>query len=308
MKVILLLCSLFLPVPALARPINVGPIERPAQLTLPKAYDGQTKFPLILSLHGLGNPPELTDFYLGLSRNQDRYAYILLRPKGTIRPSDQKSFWNAFPACCDKDKTEVDDAKYLRDLVASVIQNYAVDPNEVYIYGYSNGGFMAHRLACDNDGLFTGVVSIAGALSSDPLLCTPTQPVNFLQIHGMDDATVFYDTTQKSVEYLGAKEAAAFWAKHNDCRESQEQANALNLVVLNWEIGPDADLNIGLRGQFKDFVTLNLKRETDTFAYSNCAEGTRVGLWSIKDASHAPIFMGQDVVGKSLRFLRGEKP
>lgn len=286
---------------------SIGPSERPATIKLPKNYTEKNSYPLILMLHGYSNTVELTDFYLGTSRSQDRLGYLLLLPSGLKRQSDGKSFWNAIPACCDFENSGVDDAAYLKDLVKRAQAEYKVDPNRIYIFGHSNGGFMAHRLACDNDGLFKGIVSVAGSTFLNPADCKTVNPINILQVHGTEDPTVPFDTAGTDKDYPGAFGTVAFWAERNQCKNYEVKLAAENLVLIKWEIGVDKNFNPTLKGGFKDFVTLGLDNETDVFTYDHCAGNVRTALWRVNGGGHAPLFTGREFVRRALNFLENNQ-
>jgi polyhydroxybutyrate depolymerase len=46
----------------------------------------------------------------------------------------------------------VDDVQFARDLIATLKQDYCVDPGRIYATGRSNGAFIASRLACGASG------------------------------------------------------------------------------------------------------------------------------------------------------------
>ncbi|MBC7533857.1 MAG: prolyl oligopeptidase family serine peptidase [Oligoflexus sp.] len=282
---------------------SIGPAERPATIKLPKNYSEKKSYPLILMLHGYSNTVELTDFYLGTSRSQDGLGYLLLLPSGLKSKTDGKSFWNAIPACCDFANSGVDDSAYLTDLVKRAQAEYKVDANRIYIFGHSNGGFMAHRLACDNDGLFKGIVSVAGSVYPDPADCKTETPINVLQVHGTEDPTVPFDTEGTDKAYPGAFGTVEFWAERNQCKNYSVKLAAENLVLIKWEIGVDKAFKPVLKGDVKDFLTLGLDSETDTFTYDQCAGNVRTALWRVNGGGHAPIFTGREFVKKALNFL-----
>ena len=65
----------------------------------------------------------------------------------------------------------------MRAVVADVQRRYSVDPQRVYATGMSNGGMLAHRLACEAADVFAGIAAVAGtdvaamaALQACPLL------------------------------------------------------------------------------------------------------------------------------------------
>jgi polyhydroxybutyrate depolymerase len=160
--------------------------ERQAELLLPEGREGEA-LPLILSLHGYQGDAAAHDWYFGLSERILGYNFALITPQGT---DDQAGnpFWNATDGCCNFYDSDVDDYGWLTGLVAEVRE--IVDVSGVYVVGYSNGGFMSYRLACDGlDGL-VAIASLAGSSFGDPERCADAMPISVLQIHGTDDQTI----------------------------------------------------------------------------------------------------------------------
>jgi polyhydroxybutyrate depolymerase len=82
---------------------------------------------------------------------------------------------------------------YIDGLVSEMVARHGVDPSRVYALGRSNGGFLAHRLACEESDRFRAVVSISGAGPMPDERCRPSSSVAVLQIHGSEDRIVPYD-------------------------------------------------------------------------------------------------------------------
>ena len=60
------------------------------------------------------------------------------------------------------------------------------DIGPVYLFGYSNGGFMAYHMACRGLPALRAVVSLAGTSYYEDSECEGTPPVSVLHIHGSD--------------------------------------------------------------------------------------------------------------------------
>src|SRR5207245_1696989 len=86
----------------------------------------------------------------------------------------------------------------------------------VYVFGHSNGGFMAFRLACDHGDQIAAIASFAGEMWKDPSKCKggAPVPVPVLQIQGTADGTVDYTGT---ASYPGAVATVSDWAKFDKC-------------------------------------------------------------------------------------------
>jgi polyhydroxybutyrate depolymerase len=86
---------------------------------------------------------------------------------------------------------DADDVGFLNGLLDKLIAEYPVDPHRVYIYGYSAGAAMAHRMACVNAERFAGIVAGAGFTLGES--CAPSVPISVLQFHSVTDEIVLFD-------------------------------------------------------------------------------------------------------------------
>src|SRR4029079_2491638 len=107
-----------------------------------------------------------------------------------------------------------DDVGYLDAVIDDVEQRYNIDTRRVFVAGHSNGGFMAHRLACDSADRVTGIVSLAGVTWEAAALCQPSAPVAVLQVHGDHDDTIPFSGTLS--EPLAVR-WGAMWAMRDGC-------------------------------------------------------------------------------------------
>jgi len=254
--------------------------ERSADLMLPTDR-GDEPLPLVLSLHGYQGEAEAHDWYFGLSARILGWEFALIMPQGTT-DSRGYAFWNATDACCNFYGSEVDDYAWLNQLVVEAKE--IVDVSGVYVVGYSNGGFMAYRLACDGlDGL-VAIVSLAGSSFGDPERCADASPISVLQIHGSDDLDIPYaGTLEYDGGYPGAVELVNRWAERAGC-------DVASAVVL-----PSVDLEATVPGA-----------ETMARQIRNgCADGITIELWTIEGADHLPSFQ-DDWPDRLLRWLFSE--
>jgi polyhydroxybutyrate depolymerase len=192
-------------------------IARPYERTIPTTYSEDTPMPLVIALHGLGwNGPDYVQA-LGLPALAEEHGFLLAYPDG--------SPWQG--SCCawnssfgDLFSSGVDDVHYLRAVIADMRLHYAVDPARIYVQGISNGGFMAHVLACMASDRIAAISSIAGTFwSAEMSRCQPEQPVAINHTHGTEDDTVLYDggVFYNIVSYVGAEDAVAEWREVNGC-------------------------------------------------------------------------------------------
>ena len=249
--------------------------ERPAAFLLPETRL-LGPLPLVVLLHGFGMNAELIDRYFGLSQMAEDGLIALIMPDGTENP-DGDRFWNATPECCKFEGQDVDDVSYINGLVAEAREYAAFD--RLYLVGYSNGGFMSYRMACENMPGLTALVSVAGSSYIDPAECPNPTPVSVLQIHGTADALVPYNDDPRGVP--GAETLARRWAERAGC--DFNAAQKLEPIELDFSRSDPE-------------TTVRRIRE-------GCADGVTIELWTMLDIGHGPDFSRSVIAGRIIGWL-----
>ena len=243
----------------------VYPGDRPFTLVLPNNYQSGTPAPLIIGLHGYTAESPYAQSYFALGKVADEKGILTVYPSGS-KDSNGYLFWNATPACCNFESSTVDDEAYLLSIIDSVSKDYSVDPARIYIIGHSNGGFMAHRMACNQADRIAAIVSLAGMTYSNPKSCKPTSPVSVLQIHGSNDAVITYTGGYLfSSAYPSARKTIDLWGKINECGKKP------------YRVLPRLDLDRKLAGA-----------ETTVMRYKGCKTGAASEMWTIDKGKHSP--------------------
>ena len=239
---------------------------------VPASYDPSRPAPLLILLHGYtGNGADIAS-YFGIAAAAEEAGYVYATPDGTV-DSDGNRFWNATDACCDFDRTTVDDVAYLSGVIADISDLLAIDPKRIAVAGHSNGGFMSYRMACERADLVAAIVSLAGVTFADPADCKPSEPVSVAQVHGTADDTILFNgggpLTDVTGPFPGAETTATTWATYDGCGAKPS--------ALSTKIDVDALLTDGAD-----------PAETSVQEWSGCEAGAAVQLWTIPDGSHGP--------------------
>ena len=104
-------------------------------------------------------------------------------------------------------------------LVDQLIADYDIDPARVFVTGFSNGGMLAYRLACESD-RFAAIAPVGATLVIE---CGDPPPVSVLEIHGDADRAVPLGggTTDGSggIRGLPVADVNAFWRGVDGCGE-----------------------------------------------------------------------------------------
>jgi polyhydroxybutyrate depolymerase len=265
--------------------IDLGPAGRPAQLVAPDEVTAPA--PLLVFLHGFGSNAAGHDAYLGVTDEaRSRGLYVLLA-EGTAGPLGRQ-FWDATSACCNFTGTPVDDVAYLGNLIDEAIETRPIDPDRVYVFGHSNGGFMAYRLACDLAGDIAAVAALAGADQLEDADCRPSEPVSVLHLHGTEDEVVRFDGgpsirpfgdeeigPDDERAYPSAADTVARWVERDGCDAAPGEGAAL-------------DLDRSVEGT-----------ETSVAIYEGCDGGATIQMNTIRGGGHIPD-LPHEVVGSEV--------
>lgn len=244
--------------------INIGRSD--VSLTVPEDYSRHTAVPLIVILHGYTDNSGNHDRYMKFSSLVDEYEFLLLAPDGTKEAGGQNHpFWNATDACCDFQGSEVDDSKYLAELIREVRSKYSVDGNRIYMFGHSNGGFMVHRMAFDHPNTIAAVGALAGAAMETMEGEAPERPVSILQIHGTKDRLNLYEGGDiNGVVYPGPARGLEKWVEYTGGKEA--------IKIVRTKLDLDSELE-GLETTVTEF-----------------GRKGRFELWTIEEGGHVPAF------------------
>lgn len=156
------------------RTITVDGVGREYDVVAPDSASAGA--PVVVVLHGLVGTKDEIRRVTGLDAAARTHGFVAVFPQALgFVPT-----WRADPAFGDAD------VRFLAALVDAVRAERSVGP--VVVVGFSNGGGMAVRMACDRPDLVDGVGSVAGALGEPP--CLPDRPVPLLAIHGTADPIV----------------------------------------------------------------------------------------------------------------------
>lgn len=143
---------------------------RTYQLRLPSTYDGSVPAPLLLALHG--NPDDAIHFEArtGLTPAADAAGFI------TVYPDGLQGTWGPW------------DNRLALDLVELMSDSLNVDPDRIYIAGYSAGGTRTQIIACEFSDLFSAAVSVGATLELAVYVdCELRHPISTLFVHGTED-------------------------------------------------------------------------------------------------------------------------
>ncbi len=194
--------------------LSSGGRDRFARVHVPRSYDPNTPTPLVLSFHGFTSDQAQQALISGMRSKSDDEGFVVVHPLGVGLVNS----WNGGDCCGEAESAGVDDVQFARDLVAEVSRRVCVDPARVYATGFSNGGFLSHRLACEASDLIAAIAPVAGVFSGD-YPCTPNRPIPVLDFHGTADVVVPYNGSLL-LGFDSVSDTVEHWSNHNNCSAS----------------------------------------------------------------------------------------
>lgn len=194
-------------------------LSRAYTVYLPATYITGDHLPLLLSLHGLTQNGNTMMQFTGFNTYADQYNFIVVYPDG-INNSWNVGFSGGSTA---------NDVGFLSALIDTLHAQYGIDLNRVYSTGFSNGGFMSYRLACELTGKIAAIASVAGTMTDGAWgSCQPSREIPAMHIHGTNDFVVFYNGGfgNKSVAQV-----LELWRGFGNCPSNAVIVNLPDLVA-----------------------------------------------------------------------------
>ncbi len=205
--------------------IQVGGVDRSYIVRAPD--DVAEPLPLLIMFHGAGGDAARAERATAFTDLALAGNFVVAYPNGTQANSIEGELaWNAGTCCGLARSGNVDDVSFVLAMITELQAAYPIDATRIYLAGFSNGGMMSYRLACEHGDLFAGIAVVSGALNYSP--CAPPVPVSVLVMHGTADLTVPYDggeTNDRTASRFGqwnntsVEYATSFWTEHDDCDE-----------------------------------------------------------------------------------------
>lgn len=165
----------------------VDGISRSYVLNLPPGYYESSGLSLVIAMHGGGGSASQFETTSKLTEKANASGFVVVYPEGT----GVINTWNAGTCCGSAVTNNINDVKFISQLIDKLIDSYKINPKKVYATGHSNGGMMSYRLACE---LSNKIAAIApnGSTMVVTQACNPSRAVPVLHMHSKLDQHVVY--------------------------------------------------------------------------------------------------------------------
>lgn len=202
--------------------ITVGADERGVLLLLPTRLDELAEdsgLPLLVLLHANNESPWRMIDQADAAALAEREGVIVALP-----PAEDRR-WRAIidPG---QPPTDSPDVVYVAGLIEQLTVSYPVDAERVYVAGWSMGGVLTGRIACERADLVASVAVIAGGDWGGT--CAPSRPVSVLIMHGTADRTLPIE---------GVEPFAEQWPGLDICPGEPDESRLTDAATVRSSIG-----------------------------------------------------------------------
>lgn len=215
--------------------------------------------PLLIFLHGGGGSARNSPIFFGTRTFLDDKKYIGVIPNARFNDAGFRSW-------------DFDDVEFIDEIIRQQVIESNIDLDRVFVFGFSNGGFLANYLACKIPNRITAIISHAGALLApldDPINnCVSNGDVAIHHIHATGDEIIPFDGAEE--RFLSANAAITEWSVFNQCDDSFSESTPF-------------DLTFDMEGN-----------DASTRTYQNCIKPVQLtvieGSIHLSDFRFAPLF------------------
>lgn len=202
---------------------------------VPESYDPTAQTPLVLSLHGLTSNPDQQAFITEWNEVAAANGFIVAYPRAT----GLITRWNASDI---PGSPDVDDVGFIDTLVDELANMYCIDRDRVYVNGFSNGGGMTERLACEMSDEIAAIGTVAGAYAPLDTACALERPIPLMAFHGTGDPIVSYEGGESgNISLPPIPEWVESWADRLGCDAAYESLTPGDDVEGRRYTGCDGD-------------------------------------------------------------------
>jgi polyhydroxybutyrate depolymerase len=279
--------------------VMVDDVDRSYMVRLPKGYDAQQHYPVVILLHGMNQDAEDMQRLTRFDELADKDGVIAVYPMALHgrwnvgvhslprRPnnmgSGRRGRWGGggypgggyprgggrYPGGGgqqgpnpEKRPTPADDVDFMNQMLDKLETKFPVDSSRIYAVGLSEGGFMSMRLGCSLGDRLAAIAAV-GAAMPKTMICLPSRAVPLVMINGTSDPVVPHGGGTEhnmNLPTISVEDSAKAWAKIDRCAEKPEKSK----LPAREKGGMDT--------------------KVDT--YSGCQESAQVVLYSIKGAGN----------------------
>lgn len=234
-------------------------LERTYYVFVPDDYDEAEPVPLVIGLHGAGGSAVEMAYFTNLDGIANDNGFIL------VYANAADGRWSYLDVPLDAQDTVHDDEGFIGALIDTMKEQYAIDENRVYVFGFSNGGLMTVRLRCTLTKRLAAVATIGATMTVGlSQQCLEADPLPYFIALGTEDSAFPWQgvmQVENGTMYgsFSVAQTISFMASLNGCAAAPE----VNPVAVQ-------DSPVGVLRQ----------------AHTNCTDNADILLYALINLDH----------------------
>ncbi|MCG8668154.1 MAG: hypothetical protein MI867_01980 [Pseudomonadales bacterium] len=186
-----------------------SPEERAYHLFVPEnILENEELVPLVINMHGATPSPPATKTFgsafqkiiTGMPVHSANNGYIVVHPQA--RNIGGTQYWVT------SDNLDVD---FINGIVEALSNELPIDPRRIYLTGFSSGGILSWKLACEYSDRYAAIAPVAADRRA-ATECPNARSVPVLSFHGTADSTVGFE---------GGINSVTSWAEEHQCQTKE---------------------------------------------------------------------------------------
>ncbi len=175
----------------------------------PVGWQGE-QLPLIVNMHGFLMTNDWQRDYTEMDKLSDTARCIVIYPQGIDRRWNSGTFFGV--------SSDVDDVGFLGKLIDYAVAVYHADASRVYLTGYSAGGFMCYKMACDAPNRIAAIVPVVASMVYENYnSCVPSRNIAKMIFNGNEDPVTSYSGIPGNFPSIPT--VVSFWREQQGCNQ-----------------------------------------------------------------------------------------
>jgi polyhydroxybutyrate depolymerase len=184
----------------------------------------------------------------GFNDLAEEHKFAVVYPAGTGSNSN-RLYWNILLSQTYATAEKVDDLGFLGKMLERAGEEIQIDTQRVYAAGFSQGGMMCYRMACDPSWSekLAGMAVVGATMTVPAEDCNPSRNVPLFSVHGMQDPFNNFGggIAAKASRYdrvarPGVYETIDFWIERGGLDQDPDSTESRGVAACR-RFGPGAD-------------------------------------------------------------------
>jgi polyhydroxybutyrate depolymerase len=195
--------------------------------------------PLVIVLHGGMGMSERAVRQTRFNEIARKEGFLVAYPDGTGANPFFFHNWNAGHCCGPAVTRKIDDVGFVAEIIGRLVARGRVDPDRVYVTGFSAGGMLAHKIGVELGDKVAAIAPVAGAMFGDE--AAPKAPVSVMMVRYANDNVVPAVGPGPGVrrgfadrDLISVQQAGDYWAAAGGCGPA-EPSRLGNVEMVEWK-------------------------------------------------------------------------